>query len=219
MYLLYGTTKKYLFWLLVILYNMRELSIMKYLTKLKALAKQFYNAYRNEVKDIIIYGSAVKGKSEPRDIDIVIFSAAQAKRMLELAQLLKQKIENSMNVTADVRAINLSELFDTSFLARHWIISEGVSLLHNKKLSEILGFESLVMFIFSARNLNHAEKTRFQYALKGRRNAVGMIADTKGQHLSPGMVLVPVENSIIFESFLKSWKLDYSKKIILIAMA
>lgn len=190
---------------------------MKYLVKLKALAKQFYNVHRNEVNDIIIYGSAVKGKFEPRDIDIVIFSSTQAKRMLELAQLLKQKIENIVNITADVRAINLSELFDTSFLARHGIVSEGISLLHNKKLSERLGFESFVMFVFSTRNLNHAEKTRFQYALKGRRNTVGIIKDTKSQHVSPGMVLVPVESSIVFESFLKLWKLNYKKDIVLIA--
>ena len=138
------------------------------------------------------------------------------KERLNLAQNFKNKIKSNLNL--DIKTINLKELFEKEFLARQGILIEGYSLPHKEKFSKRLGFIGYSIFTYNLLNLNHNEKTKFTYALIGRRGEKGMLKQINSITLWKGAVKIPIENSIIFEDFLKRWNLNYKKENILEAL-
>ena len=172
-------------------------------------------AKKNEIFDVVLYGSATKGKSQARDIDIlIIFTDEKLRTRVEIAQqlkeILKQKITN-----LDIKTINLSELFQKEFLARQSILIEAISLIDNLPIAEKLGFRGYTIFKYELKNLNHNEKTKFTYALSGR-NSPGILKKFKAEKLGKGALLIPIENSITFEEFLTKWKIKFQSKNVLI---
>lgn len=189
--------------------------LKSYLKYLISVCKKF--AKQHNIFDIILYGSAVKGKEEARDIDLLlIFLGTKLKERTNIAQklkgILKKKIER-----IDIKTINLLELLGKEFLARQGIFVEGYSLLHNVAFSERLGFKSYALFTYNLKNLSHNEKTKFTYALIGR-NREGIIKELNAEPLGKGAIIVPIKNSLIFEDFLQRWKINYKKKDILISL-
>lgn len=173
---------------------------------LKSKSKKF--AKENGLFDIVIYGSSVKSKEEPGDIDIaLIFLDASLKKMLDIAQDFKKIIKKKLK-NVDVKAIKLTDLFNKNFLAKQGILTEGFSLVDSQYLSSKIGFKGYALFTYTLKNLNHNEKTKFTYALTGRR-APGMIKKNNALHLGKGVIAVPIEKSMIFEDFLKKWGIKF----------
>src|SRR3989344_4816313 len=130
-----------------------------YLKYLISKSKKF--AQKKEIFDIILYGSFVKGKEKPEDIDILlIFEKTSLKERTEIAHEFK---------------ILISKKFD-----------------HNKK-------------------------TKFTYALIGRRKEKGILKQLNILSPGRGVFEVSTENSLIFEEFLTKWNVVYTKKNILIS--
>ena len=96
--------------------------------------------------DIVLYGSAAKGKPKPADIDIiVIFREGSLKERLQKIQNIKKKLKVEINI--DIKGILLEELFQEQFFARSGIILEGVSLFNGKPFSYEMDFEGFVFFL------------------------------------------------------------------------
>mgnify|MGYP006423909327 CR=1 FL=1 len=106
---------------------------------LKELKKCLKNELKeNDIFDIVVYGSMVKGKARPGDIDIlVIFTQGTLKERLSKLQVIKKKIKFD---NVDVKAVLWNELFDPAFFAKTGIFLEGVSLKNLKKFSLKIGF-------------------------------------------------------------------------------
>ena len=186
-----------------------------YLDFLILKSKEF--AKKHAVFDIVLFGSAVKGKIEPEDIDVaLIFNNVSLKERMHLTHEYKS-IFRSRVKNIHIESINLSDFFEVSFFARQGIILEGYSLIHKTNLSKRFGFESFSLFSYTLKNLNLSKKTSFTYSLIGRNKRDGMIKKTNAKPVGKGAILVPIENSIIFEEFMTKWNLDYTKKNILIS--
>ncbi len=184
--------------------------LKNYLKLLESDCRKFKTAHK-EVEDVIIYGSSVKGKSAPRDIDImVLFLKMPLKKRLEITQSLKNRLKEQFD-SIDVKSMNVLDFFDTAFLARQGILLEGISLIKNKPLANLLGFRSFMIFTYNLSNLNQTEKIKFNYALNGR-NGEGVLQSSKGISLGKGVVQIPMENSGSFEEFLQKWKINFIKK-------
>ena len=184
---------------------------LKYLT---LESKKF--AQKREIFDIVLYGSSVKGKEKPNDVDILIlFEKMPLKERTEIAYEFKNLISKRYKI--DVKTINLRELFEKEFLARQGILIEGYSLLHKEKFSDRLGFKGHSLFTYNLKNLNHNKKTKFTYALIGRRKERGILKQLNIIPYGKGVYEVPIENSLVFEEFLKKWDVNYNKKNILIS--
>ena len=181
---------------------------------LSSQAKKFVKQHK--IFDVVIYGSAVKGKDEPRDIDIMlIFLDRNLKERLDIVQNFKQ-VSKKIN-KLDVKSMNLKDIFDNKFLARQGVLLEGRSLINEVTLADRLGFKSYSIFSYNLKNLNHNEKTKFTYALIGRKED-GMIKKVEGEPLGKGAIIVPIENSIIFEEFLNQWNVKYNKRNALLSL-
>ncbi len=186
-----------------------------YLDYLISKSKQFAKNNKS-IFDVIVYGSAMKGKEEPRDIDLVIiFLQEKLENRLSLASTLKQVLKKKI-LHIDIKSINLSELFESDFLARQGIITEGYSLLYNKNFSERIGFNGYALFTYTLKNLTHNQKTKFTYALIGR-NREGILRKLNTQQLGRAVVMVPIKESNIFEDFLNIWNIKFIKKIVLVS--
>jgi len=64
----------------------------------------------------------------------------------------------------------------------------------------------------SLKSLNHNEKTKFQYAFKGRRGEKGVLEGLSGITVGMGSVLIPIENSEKFKEFLDKWRIEYKER-------
>lgn len=190
-----------------------------YLKFLESESKNF--AKNKNIFDIILYGSFIKGKIETRDIDIlIIFNEKSLKERTEIAEEFKEKTLRKINRKInelDIKTINVSELFENDFLARQAILTEGYSLIDTIPFSNKMGFLSYILFTYNLKNLDHNNKTKFTYSLIGRKKSLGILKKLNAKPIGKGVVLLPIENSSVFEDFLKEWKINYIKKNILMS--
>jgi len=174
-------------------------------------------AKSKDIFDIVLYGSAVKGKEEPEDVDIlVIFKDNPLNKRAETAQSLKENFAKKLE-GIDIKTINLQELFESDFLARQAALIEGYSLLHNMPFCERMGFKGYALFTYTLKGLTQTDKTRFVYALSGRMKE-GIISELKAEPLGRGAVIVPISSSFRFEAFMQKWHLHYKKKSIMVSL-
>jgi len=183
---------------------------------LKNLKKYLVSEKKEKtIFDIVIYGSAVKGKDSPSDIDIaVIFLEGNLRERLDKIQEIKNRLKK-IRSAIDIKQILLTDLFSSDFLARQGLLLEGISVFRNKKFSEVLGFKSSTLFWYTLEGLTHTQKVRFNYVLAGRNGMEGMIKRLHGKRLVSGMIKIPIENSMEFEEVLKSNNITYKKKDVL----
>lgn len=183
---------------------------------LNTLKKQLESEKRDKaIFDIVLYGSALKGKESPRDIDImVIFLEGLLKERLDKIQEIKFRIKKEMKQEIDIKQILLKELFSPAFLAKTGILLEGFSIFNDAPFSENLGFRSCALFWYNLDGLTHTQKVKFNYILAGRKTK-GIIEQLDGKRLVNGAVKVPMKNSIVFEEILKANNINYHKKNIM----
>lgn len=168
----------------------------------------------NSIFDIVLYGSSVKGKENPADMDIaVIFRSGSLKDRLSKVQLIKRKIKLDKKI--DIKGILLEELFKPEFFARSGIFLEGMSIFDGKYFSEKIGFSGFVLFNYFLTGKTHTEKVKFNYVLSGRKEK-GIVSYLEGKQIAPCVVKIPIKNSLEFEEVLKKHKISYSKMNVLI---
>ena len=183
---------------------------------LKTLKKHLESEKKDTtIFDILIYGSALKGKESAEDIDIlIIFLEGSLRQRLDKIQEIKNKLKNKINKKLDIKQILLKELFSPEFFAKTGIFLEGFSIFRNKTFSETLGFKAFSLFWYDLKNLTHTQKVKFNYILAGR-NTEGIIKSLNGERLVSGAIKIPIENSIEFEEILKRNNINFKKKNIL----
>jgi len=159
---------------------------------MKTSAKKLKRLLNKDIIDIIMFGSFVKGKIKPNDIDIAIISNEYKKEKKENIQKI---IPNS-----DVQFVRLADYDKYIWLT---LIKEGFSVKHNKYLHEIFRIDPVVLYKYSLKDLTNSKKVMFERALKNFKNI---------EKLSNRVVLVPVSTSSEFEDLLRYWNIDIDSK-------
>jgi predicted nucleotidyltransferase len=181
-----------------------------WIKKLTKISKGFYSNNKPKITDIIIYGSAIRGKDKPKDIDIIIiFDKIEKNDYFDIPYEFRKTLEKH-GLKADVKGIYLKEILDTRFLARSAILYEGFSLIKNDFFGHLLGFENRSIFIYSLKNLTQSQKIRFLYALNGR-GVEGILDQLEGRHIGAGIIFIPIKNAEKFKEFLESWNLEFEE--------
>lgn len=161
---------------------------------------------QKEVEDILVFGSLVRGKEKPGDIDIlVIFKNTVIKEAeYEIRKEIAKKYENISIISK-----TQTTLFDAAFDAREGILFEGKSILKQKTLLEQYGYASLGMFKCHFKGWTKLQKTKYYYALNGRDTQKGIVEELRCIKLADSVFLVPLNNIELFRSFLEFWNIDY----------
>ena len=170
--------------------------------KLQTLKKSLAGIYRknkDKIFDIVLFGSAVKGKEFISDIDVaVIFKVKD--------DFILTKIR-SLGVHADY--VLLDELYKESLWKT--LIREGVSAVYGKSVSSVFGLKSFGLFTYNLTKIKR--KARFSQVLS-RYKSESMLKKVNGKILRPGVILVPISKVELFRTFLETWKADYTLKIV-----
>ncbi len=172
-------------------------------SKIISLAKNKFKSYlkEKEILDIIIFGSAIKGKALPEDIDIAIISDTDIKVNIYGFHISVIKPKNFF--------VNPPSITTT-------ILKEGYSLKHNKFLSETYGFSNRVMFIYDLSGLNSSNKVKAVNVLRGKKRELGLVKENKGEWLANRVFIIPVDCEKLFEKFFINFKIKFRKFFILI---
>ncbi len=164
---------------------------------MKQLAKKLKQVLEKNkgIIDFIVFGSIVKGKAEPTDVDIALLHEIQVNRME-----IKKQIEISISKKVDLQVISIHE-YDKSL----WItlIREGFSVKHNAFLYELYHIKPLQLYKYSLKSLTISKKVMFERALKNF---------TEIERISNRVVLVPIQKSEEFRELLRQWNIDFDSQ-------
>ena len=156
-------------------------------TQLLALCEGF------DVEDLILFGSKVKGKPFPRDVDVlVVVNEGDVRKKAGLETSLRQ-------AGFDAVVVSPRQLFSERLLLAS-VLHEGQSLIHNSKPL----VKAWVFFLFRLPKLTKSQRNSFNYALKTH------LRESEGFHLAPGVIAVPVGMSELLKALMEHWKADFS---------
>lgn len=153
------------------------------------------------ILDVIVFGSAVKGKKIPNDIDIAFITDKKVNTDFKGFHISILKLEDFF--------INVPSLV-------HTLIREGYSLKNNRFLSEIYQFSSKILFIYNLSGLNNSTKVKIVNVLRGKNKEKGMVEQNIGKWLSNQVFIIPLEYGELFEKFFINFKVKFNKYYILI---
>lgn len=178
----------------------------------KRKCKKFYEDNKTKIIDIVIFGSYIKDKVNPTDIDLCIITNSSKAKAIELSEQLQHKLDAKFHV---------SYLLIDDFLKKPepiWlsIFHEGESIITGRKLAETIFSEPRVLFKYDTSKLSYTNKIRFYYALKGRDGKTGVVKSTNSDFLAKTILLSPVSSDGQLISFFKEWNVPFTRQRILI---
>ena len=168
------------------------------LKTLKEDLRRLLKKYK-DIEDFYIFGSFVKGKFEPADIDIALI--AEKKDFKLLSNVLKE-LKKYPNLHVEMF------LFKEIFTEPVWksLLSEGFSVKKDKFLRDLMKIKSGVLYRYSLKKMNRSEKTKFNRAFTEE------LKNTQGNTVSAGSVIIPIEQEKEFDEFLDCWNKVEKKK-------
>ncbi|MBU1103249.1 MAG: nucleotidyltransferase domain-containing protein [Nanoarchaeota archaeon] len=162
--------------------------------KLKSLLKD------KDALDVIVFGSTVKGKTTPNDVDIAVIT--NKKISLDYEDF-------------HVSVLSPDEFFTGSSTLITTLLKEGYSLKNKKSFSETLGFRNKVLFTYTLSSLKNSAKVKIVNILRGKKTA-GMVEECGGKWLAPQVFICPISSDRIFEQFFINSKIKFQKSYVLI---
>ena len=175
--------------------------------KLKNKVKRFVN---KELVDIVVFGSAVKGKTIPKDIDVCLIF----KNNIDLG--IVRNISKVLGDNFHVSHLIVDNFFTKMHNLAKSVFFEGVSLITGKKLAEQYSLKSYSLFYYSLSGMKKSDKVRFVYLIKGRGKEKGLVKHFNGLFLVPSCFLVPLEKDSEIIEILNKWKIKFHRKKIML---
>jgi len=163
---------------------------------------------KSEIIDIFLFGSSMKGKEKPQDIDFLILFNDSIKDVHDILSNLKKELGGLIN-NAEIHGKRYSEFLDVSYVAREALLSGAYSLKKKDFFSKSLGYSSFILFKYSLKNLNNSKRMQFYYSLYGRGKEKGMLYKKSAIKFSNEIILAQIDNSEIFKDFFDRWKIEY----------
>lgn len=168
------------------------------LKDLKGDLKKLLREYK-DIEDFYIFGSFVKGKFKPADIDVALITY---KKDFKLLSYILKQLKKYSNIHMEMF------LFKEIFTEPVWksLLSEGFSVRKNNYLRDLMNIQSNVLYQYSLKKMNRSEKTMFNRAFTQELQA------TKGMALSAGSAMIPIVQEKEFDEFLEHWPKAQTKK-------
>ena len=163
-----------------------------------------------EVVDILLFGSAVKGKEIPQDIDICIIFRKNIKE--ELIEDIKKRLRD---FNLHVSLLTVDNFFRRPHSLIKTLLVEGISILSGRPLLRNFSFFSKVLYSYDLSKLRQSEKVRFVYLLKGRKGD-GIIKKFEGEWFADSCFIIPIEKDSEIIAILKKWAVPYKRREMLI---
>lgn len=170
------------------------------ITRLNKVLKKYL--LFDEIEDILLFGSVMKGKDKPSDIDLMIIFKDKINKKLEYE--IRNKLSN-----IEINSIIKKELFFDSFIAREGLFLEGYSFKQKNQLSSALGFISVAFFKYDLSKIKGSNRTRFYYALMGRGKKEGILPSLDAKRFSENVIVCNYSNLEKLKDFFNNWNIEY----------
>ena len=159
----------------------------------KLLEKDAAKAYQKneEIIDIILFGSAARNKTNPKDTDVLI--------------LTNRKTVNELKQYHPI--IKTYKEFIHGFPTES-ILTEGRSLIFKKAIAELYHMKPAFLFRYSLKKKSSSERMKFYYALHGRTTKC-MLKETKSHKFSQETIITPTEHADLIKEFFEVHKIEY----------
>ena len=97
--------------------------------KLIKISREIKNKYNEEIEDIILFGSYLKGKEFPNDVDVLLIFKKKVDKKIET------ELKKALNIkNIELNSVTKKEFENEDFIAREGIYLEGFSLIKDKKI-------------------------------------------------------------------------------------
>lgn len=186
--------------------------MLKNLEKYSAIKKECRKIHDYNIVDILLFGSAARGRIEYGDVDICIIF--RNKIDLSTASRLAGALDKE-RMKSHVSSIKVDEFFSKPHSLIRALMTEGISLLSGKKLSDNFGLDSHALYTYSLTSMKTVERVKFVFLLKGR-GKKGIIEKNDGFFLAPSCFIVPIRNDGEIKEILDAWNVKYTRKIIML---
>lgn len=192
--------------------------MLKELLKNKKFLKIINESLKNkEIIDIILFGSVVREKDKPNDIDVLVLYLNESKEIENKIYSLRKNLEK-IDKRFELISKKYKEVFNSGFFARESLLSEGFSMRNKKLLAESFGYKSFVMFRYNLFGLSKSRRMQFYYILNGRGKEKGMLDKTNSYKISDKIIFSSVFSSEFIKDFFENFKIKYSFAPILISL-
>ncbi|MEW6408447.1 MAG: nucleotidyltransferase domain-containing protein [Patescibacteria group bacterium] len=183
--------------------------MQKLISQLKRICKD-----SNKILDIILFGSYIKEKEKPKDIDLAILFKEEDYNYIDKINLKIKNIIQKYNLIPHIQVLLIDNIFKEPLYLT--LLHEGFSIKNKIYISKSLKTESCILIIYSLKNLNYSKKTLFGYALKGRTGKKGLLYQINGKTIGRNSILIPTNKLEIIKDFLNLWGIKYSIERVLI---
>jgi len=183
---------------------------------MKKLKKNLQNLLKKErsLVDIFIFGSALKSKENPKDIDLVSFFRMKDYRVIEEVNYKIKKEGDRHKLNVHIEPLIVDDMLHSEVYRN--IIHEGFSIRYMQPVKQILNFGSFLLVTYHLKNKKPSEKVMFSYALFGRKKGGGILNEMGGKGLGKGSILVPVDREDIILSFFNQWNVAFKRQRVLL---
>ena len=181
---------------------------------LKSLSQIKKWIQKEHVLDVIQFGSSQRGKTRPNDIDLcILVSDIDEKKSLDLIHSLS-KITDKEEYKVQINIITSSSFASGNSLVKT-LFEEGGSIKHNKKFSEVFGFQNKSFFVYSLKHFSSSQRVKFHYMLQGRYGTEGVLKEVNGKFVGTGTIIIPTEKEDILKEIFDQWAVKYTIERIL----
>jgi len=150
------------------------------------------------VQEIVLFGSAVKGKTRPRDIDVMVIAEKPIR----------------LNLPSKYHAVQMSYEQLLKHTLFRTLLFEG-KLLDGVAFSSKFGMCPKVIYWYDLKKLKRIDKSRFSHALFGR-SGDGLLTKAKGTRMGNGTIMTPVDKDNEIMQFFLDWKISFKRRNILL---
>jgi len=168
------------------------------LSKIKDLEKSLKSQIEGNIVDLIFFGSFVKGKHRPEDLDVAIVvkdeNDLELDTVSDIREILKEEFQDP-----DTEVVEVQNIYSTGIGLS--IILEGYSVDNSEFLREVLGVKPYNIYQYSLEKLTRSKKSSFNRALKNILDEVG------GEKIGRGVAKVPRGEAGRIEDVFKRWEI------------
>jgi len=150
------------------------------------------------LEDIIFFGSFVKEKTRPKDIDIALLVSKKDERKIN--KIIKDIQKIIKNIKIDFVSLSIKDVYSSVWLS---VIKEGYSVSKENFFHKIYGVQPSILYKYNLTSLTNVKKVQFDRGLNK------ILKHLEGVRLTRTIVIIPLQRSESFEEFLKTWEIEY----------
>ena len=183
---------------------------MKSLNKISLLKSEWKRKWKEDIADIFMFGSSVRGKERPNDIDICLVFRNNVDLKI---------IRDAESLCGD--GYHVSSLVVDNFFTRPHSLSrtmliEGKSILSRKKFADVFGLKPMALYSYDLSAEEPTKKVKLVYILRGRKSSEGLVHDLGGSFISNSSFIMPIDKDNEIKEVLDAWKVKYKRSRILL---